>query len=106
MRRSDRGWRPYVLAAMTALGCAAWPALAATTASTAEPHPPAPASDSHLYGMYLAGRHAERLRDYPAASSWFDKAIVADPAAPELISRTFMMAVGAGNFDRARALSH
>jgi len=106
MRRSDRGWRACLLAAMTACGCAAWPGLAATTASTTEPHPPAPASDSHLYGTYLAGRHAEQQRDYPAAASWFDKAIVADPASPELISRTFLMAVGAGNFDRARALSH
>ncbi|HYM72321.1 MAG TPA: tetratricopeptide repeat protein [Stellaceae bacterium] len=106
MRRSERGWRACLLAAAMVFGCGALPALAATSASTHEPRPPAPASDAHLYGTYLAGRHAEQLRDYPAAASWFDKAIAADPESPELISRTFLMAVGAGNFDRARALSH
>jgi tetratricopeptide (TPR) repeat protein len=45
------------------------------------------------------------LRDYPAAIAWFDKAITADPNSPELISRTFLMAVGAGDFDRARVLA-
>jgi tetratricopeptide (TPR) repeat protein len=94
------------MAALMVCGCGAMPALAATTASTQPPKPPVPNADSHPFGTYLAGRHAEQIRDYPAAASWFDRAIGSDPEAPELISRTFLMAVGAGNFDRARALSH
>jgi tetratricopeptide (TPR) repeat protein len=89
------------------LGAAAlWvlPAGAAPTPQATEGKPP-PATVADLYGNYLAGRHAERMRDYPAAAAWFDKAIVADPDSPELISRTFLMAIGAGNFERARPLA-
>jgi tetratricopeptide (TPR) repeat protein len=91
------------LAVLAAAGLCALPAMAAPTPSASEGKPPPKAGN--LYGTYLAGRHAEQLRDYPAAVAWFDKAIAADPNAPELISRTFMMAVGAGDFDRARALA-
>ena len=83
---------------------AAVPALAAPTPAATENKPP-PAAVADLFGNYLAGRHAEQIRDYPAAASWFEKAIVADPGSPELISRTFLMAVGAGNFGRARPLA-
>ncbi|HWB50444.1 MAG TPA: tetratricopeptide repeat protein [Stellaceae bacterium] len=89
------------------LGLAAlWvpPAVAAPTPPAAENKPP-PAAVADLYGNYLAGRHAERMRDYPAAAAWFEKAIGADPDSPELISRTFLMAIGAGNFERARPLA-
>lgn len=79
------------------------PALAATTPPASEHKPPPATAD--LFGNYLAGRHAEQMRDYPAAASWFEKAIAADPSSPELISRTFLMAVGAGNFDRAKPLA-
>jgi tetratricopeptide (TPR) repeat protein len=98
-----RGARVLALAA-----CGAWvlPAIAAPTPAASETKPPgaASASAADLYGDYLAGRHAEQMRDYPAAASWFEKAIAADPNSPELISRTFLMAVGAGNFDRAKPL--
>jgi tetratricopeptide (TPR) repeat protein len=97
--RTKTGW--------ALLGAAfAWalPAVAAPTPPATENKPP-PAAVADLYGNYLAGRHAERIRDYPAAAEWFDKAIVADPDSPELISRTFLMAVGAGNFERARPLA-
>ncbi|MBV8777929.1 MAG: hypothetical protein JO258_12105, partial [Alphaproteobacteria bacterium] len=83
---------------------AAAPALAAPNPSATEAKPP-PAVSGDLFGDYLAGRHAEKLRDYPAAVAWFDKAIAADPQSPELISRTFLMAVGAGDFDLARKLA-
>ncbi|HEU0155756.1 MAG TPA: hypothetical protein VFQ82_06765, partial [Stellaceae bacterium] len=56
-------------------------------------------------GAYLAARHAQHMRDYAAAASWFEDALRADPASPELIARTFLMAVSEGRFDRARALA-
>lgn len=102
-RPGRRGGR-LGLAVLAAAGLCALPATAAPTPAANEGKPPAKAG-ANLYGTYLAGRHAEQLRDYPAAAAWFDKAISADPSAPELISRTFMMAVGAGDFDRARALA-
>src|SRR5207302_5070036 len=44
-------------------------------------------------------------RDFPSASDWYQQALAADPEAPELISRTFLMEVCVGHFDRARALA-
>src|SRR5207237_2104835 len=66
---------------------------------------PAAAGPEHRFGAYLAGRHAQQLRDFTAAASSYQKAIAADPEAPELISRTFLMEVCVGHFDRARALA-
>src|SRR5205823_10569714 len=67
---------------------------------------PAPAAGpSHLFGQYLAGKHAQQVRDFTAASSWYENAIATDPEAAELISRTFLMEVCVGHFDRARALA-
>jgi tetratricopeptide (TPR) repeat protein len=71
----------------------------------AKQHPPA-AGPEHLFGEYLAGRHAQQLRDFTAAAGAYEKAITADPDAPELISRTFLMEVCVGHFDRARALAN
>src|SRR5947207_11186345 len=59
----------------------------------------------HLFGECLAGRHAEQRRDFSGAAKWFEKAIAADPDAPEVISRSFMMEVSVGHFDRALALA-
>ncbi len=59
----------------------------------------------HLFGQYLAGRHAQQLRDFSVAASRYENAIAADPDAPELISRTFLMEVCVGHFERARALA-
>ena len=90
---------------LAAAGLWALPALAATPPATETKPSPTPTPPTDLFGDYLAGRHAEQIRDYPAASSWFEKAIAGDPSSPELISRTFLMAVGAGNFDRAKPLA-
>ncbi|MGE5268431.1 MAG: tetratricopeptide repeat protein [Thiohalocapsa sp.] len=80
----------------------ATPAPAAVPAASAAL--PQPGSD-HLLGDYLAGRHAQQLRDFQLASQWFEKAIALDPDAPELISRSFLMEVCTGHFDRAMALA-
>lgn len=57
------------------------------------------------FGAYLAGRHAQEQSAYPAAASWYEQALRADPQSPELISRTFLMEVDAGHFDRAVPLA-
>ena len=56
-------------------------------------------------GAYLAGRHAQQIRDYSAAASWFENALRADPESPELITRTFLMEASEGRFERALALA-
>ena len=92
---------------LTAAGMWALPVCAAPTPTSppANASKPSPAAIPDLFGNYLAGRHAEQIRDYAAAASWFDKAFAGDPNSPELVSRTFLMAVGAGNFDRAKPLA-
>ena len=96
--------RNVISAAALVAGLMALHASAATTTPSHEGQPSA-AAEGHLFGFYLAGKHAEELRDYPAAAAWFDKAVLIDPAAPELISRDFLMAVGAGDFDHAGQLA-
>jgi tetratricopeptide (TPR) repeat protein len=56
-------------------------------------------------GAYLAGRHAQEVKDYTAAASWFETALAADPSSPELINRSFQMETVEGRFDRAVALA-
>src|SRR5215472_9553889 len=58
-----------------------------------------------LFGQYLAGRAAQQRRDFISAARWFEKAIADDPDSPEVISRTFLMEVSVGRFDRALALA-
>ncbi|MBV8777857.1 MAG: tetratricopeptide repeat protein [Alphaproteobacteria bacterium] len=89
------------LAAALAAGIAAAAAQAAPTPA-GEPAPPAL---NHLMGEYLAGHHAQQVRDFPAAAGWYEKAIALDPQAPELINRTFLTEDAAGHFDRARPLA-
>ena len=43
------------------------------------------------FGAYLAGRHAQHIRDYQSAVDWFEDALRSDPESPELITRTFLM---------------
>jgi tetratricopeptide (TPR) repeat protein len=65
---------------------------------------PATSPDT-AFGAYLAGRHAQEVRDYGNAALWFEEALKADPRSPELISRTFDMEAQAGHFDAARPLA-
>src|SRR5437016_3509212 len=98
-----------VAAMVVAMGLGIAPVAAAQAASSQAPaasaQKPTGGDTDHLLGKYLAGKQAQQLRDFTAAASWFDKAIGLDPDAPELISRTFLMQVVVGHFDRARALA-
>ena len=94
------------LAILVATSLTLAPALAAAPASTPPPQTPASGAADHLFGDYLAARHAQQSRDFTTAAGEYEKAIAVDPDAPELISRTFLMEVGVGHFDRARALAH
>ena len=95
------GFGRGVAAICVAVGLGGAPSVAAPAAT--QPAQPAPAG--HLFGYYLAGRHAQQVRDCRAAADWYGKAIAQDADAPELVSRTFLMQVCVGRFDRARALA-
>jgi len=99
----------WFLAVSLVASLAAMPAMAASKRAASQPPPAAaqaPATTpEQLFGYYLAGRHAQQRRDFVSAANWYEKAIAADPDAPELISRTFLMQACVGNFDRARALA-
>jgi tetratricopeptide (TPR) repeat protein len=92
-------------ALLSATGLGAAPALAAQNPAGAPAPQPNAAAGEHLLGTYLAGRHAQQTRDFPAASSWYEKALASDPEAPELISRSFLMEATVGHFDKARLLA-
>ena len=103
-----------LLTVLFAAGLGVAPALAAppqtapavAPAARQSPARPNPAvAPDHLFGDYLAGHHAQQIRDFAAASGWYQKAITDDPESPELISRTFLMAVCVGDFARALALA-
>ena len=66
--------------------------------------PPA-LSSARVYGDYLAGRQAQHRRDFANAAKFYEKALAVDPDSPELISRTFLMEVLTGNFERAAILA-
>src|ERR671922_1413684 len=78
----------------------------ATGAGAAAPEVDKPEVSAEApFGAYLAGRHAQQMRDYQAAASWFEDALKTDPESPELITRTFLMEASIGRFERARALA-
>jgi tetratricopeptide (TPR) repeat protein len=106
--RSPGGSFRGLLAILVAAGLGVGPAIAASPKSSpqAAKQKPAAPGPENLFGAYLAGRHAQQRRDCSTAASSYSKAIAADPEAPELISRTFLMEVCVGNFERARALAH
>ena len=93
------GCRSWGLAGLLVASLAAGGSQAAPSVEKSESFAETP------FGAYLAGRHAQHMRDYQAAASWFEDALRADPASPELITRTFLMEASIGRFERARALA-
>src|SRR5579862_901298 len=79
---------PSALAALVAtlgLGIAAAQAAPPTDPAAAPAAPASAPAPGHLFGEYLAAHHAQQVRDFRAAAGLFDKALAADPSAPELI---------------------
>ena len=60
----------------------------AAGASEAAPTPDKPETVVEApFGAYLAGRHAQHMRDYQSAVRWVEDALRADPESPELSTR-------------------
>jgi tetratricopeptide (TPR) repeat protein len=92
-------YRTWALTAFLVINLAAGAGATAPSVEKPEPLFEAP------FGAYLAGRHAQQMRDYQTAASWFEDALRADPESPELITRTFLMEASVGRFKRARNLA-
>lgn len=62
-------------------------------------------ANSSLYGNYLAARHAGRNRDTDAATVFYSRALEQDPENREILLRTFLLELSAGNIGKAASLS-
>ena len=111
IERGSRQWRSAT-ARWSLGGCGAAALAAASASAGAGAAPPVAATPAG--GEQAAGSRqrppVRRLSGRPAGPAIarlhrrgesYEKAIAADPDAPELISRTFLMEVCVGNFDRA-----
>jgi Flp pilus assembly protein TadD len=84
--------------AATAIGFAvALPAVDAAQAAAVPTH--------GLAGSYLAGRHAERVRDYPAAIEFLSRTLEADSENLDVLRQLFLLTVAEGQMDHALALA-
>jgi tetratricopeptide (TPR) repeat protein len=66
---------------------------------------PLPPEYTTFSGSYLAGRFAQRQQDWTAAQDYMGKVLSYDSGNEEMIQRTFLLALGAGNYDVAKALA-
>jgi Flp pilus assembly protein TadD len=98
----------YTLALMTivvamAVSCAKnQPDKSAENASFANIPPPASTS---MAGGYLAGRFAQRQQDWDAAQGYMSTVLDHDRSNEMLAQRTFLLALGSGNFIKAKELA-
>lgn len=58
-----------------------------------------------LSGSYLAGRFAQRQQDWDQAQHFMSTVIDHDDSNNQLVQRTFLLALGAGNYDKAKQLA-
>ena len=58
-----------------------------------------------LSGNYLAGRFAQQRKDWETAQDYMGAVLSYDESNDQLIQRTFLLALGSGNFERAGKLA-
>jgi len=58
-----------------------------------------------LSGNYLAGRFAQQRKDWETAQDYMGTVLSYDKSNDQLIQRTFLLALGSGNFERAGKLA-
>ena len=97
------------LAMMFAFGAALMPlAPQMASAEALKPVIVVPVLPKDIAGAYLAARQAAQSDDFAAAIVWFDRALAADPANPDLLEGAVMSNLAAGNVkaaaDHARVL--
>jgi tetratricopeptide (TPR) repeat protein len=88
-------------AALLSAGLLAACAAPADRAVAAQDEAPRP----NVFGAYLAGRHAQQIRDYGAAAEFFSRALRENPNDLDLITRTFRLELSEGNWPQVEALA-
>ena len=71
-------------------------AVCVTLSACAAAPPDRPTEAGTAYGAFLAGRYAEAQQDPAAAAGFFEKAVAADPANPDLVGEGLAAALLAG----------
>jgi tetratricopeptide (TPR) repeat protein len=56
-------------------------------------------------GSYLAGRMAQRIQDWDAAQNYMNDVLTYDSANEQLLQKTFLLTLGAGQYTKARELA-
>ena len=79
------------------------PLLAAAFAALLLPMPARAAEEDA--GAYLAARSAVIASDYRDASSWFTRALLADPSNPQLLDGALVGRMSLGDFDGAKTIA-
>ena len=105
LSRRLNGWCAAIVAALLIAGCTQDNSGDADTAITEEPprqiNVVEPIGQRSPYGNYLAGRFAERQKDYARAAVAFGRALDDFPDNVRLMRRTFFLSLEAGEFDTA-----
>lgn len=60
---------------------------------------------SGVAGNYLAGRYAQRVQDWDRASEYLSRTLTVDPDNPELVRGAMILAMGAGQVEKAVSMA-
>ncbi len=103
-------WRAAIAAALLVAGCATDNPSNTGSANAGESprrfNVIEPVGQRSPYGNYLAGRFAERQKDFAQAAAAFGRALDDFPDNVALIRRTFYLSLQAGQMDTALRLAH
>ncbi|MCB1580435.1 MAG: tetratricopeptide repeat protein [Rhodospirillales bacterium] len=70
-------------------------------------HQPAPSYEgSSIAGSYLSGQFAQHYHDWKTAGRYMDYILKKEPDNPALLKRAMVLAIGAGDYDRAMTFAH
>ncbi|MBE9551955.1 MAG: hypothetical protein IMF05_00700, partial [Proteobacteria bacterium] len=109
MSRRLNGWCAAIVAALLIAGCTQDNQGDADTANTEEPRQinvVEPIGQRSPYGNYLAGRFAERQKDFARAAAALGRALDDSPDNVGLMRRTFFLSLEAGDSDMALRMAH
>ncbi|MBM3485282.1 MAG: tetratricopeptide repeat protein [Alphaproteobacteria bacterium] len=103
------GWIAGLAAIAIVAGCADVADPPVLTAAADEPHAALKVSDFDsgrtAAGNYLAGRHAQRVRDFGSAADYLNKALGADPGNVDLLRRSYRALMADGRIAEATVIA-
>jgi tetratricopeptide (TPR) repeat protein len=94
----------YALALVTIIAASLSACAQSQAEKTADIYADVPARQT-FSGSYLAGRFAQRQQDWESAQDYMGAVLSYDKDNDQIIQRTFLLALGSGNFARAKELA-